>query len=268
MKLGAVIRTMGPAAKPDLIGACAVAAEAAGLDEVWVVDHVAIPPDDAEGSGGIYLDPLSTLAWIAARTERIRLGTSILNLPYRPPLPTAKAIATIQELSAGRLQLGVGVGWMRPEFEALGVDRSKRGRISDETLAFLERCFANDEVEANGQRFLFLPRPAKPPIFVGGGSEAALARAVRYGEGWMPMGSDPDTLRPLIARLRELEQQAGRQPLEVVALGGLPLQDRARASDQLAELEALGVTRFAQGGRYDDLAAFEKLAEALGGLRA
>lgn len=267
MKLGAVIRSMGAAATAPTVRACAQAAEQAGLDEVWVVDHIAIAPDEAEGSEGIYLDPLTTLAWIAGGTERIHLGTAILNLPYRPPLPTAKAIATVQELSGGRLQLGVGVGWMECEFKALGVERSQRGKLSDELLAFLEECFAADEVTANGQPFLFRPRPAKPPIFVGGGTDAALARAVRFGDGWLPMGNDPAMLAPRIEKLRELEKAAGRDPLEVVALGGVALDDPPKARDQLAELAALGVTRFAQGVRYDEPGPFVKMVEALAALR-
>ncbi len=192
MRLGIVIRVMGAQSTPDLIAACARAAEQAGLDDIWVVDHIAIPPDDAEGSDGRYLDPLATLAYLAGRTERVGLGTSILNLPYRPPLPTAKQIATIQELSGGRLLLGVGIGWMEAEFRALGVDRRRRGVISDATLEFLHRCFADDLVEANGQEFLFRPRPARPPIFVGGQPPHALERAVRYGDGWLPMVRDPE----------------------------------------------------------------------------
>ena len=92
----------------------------------------------------------------------------MLILPYRPALPTAKAIATVQELSGGRLRLGVGVGWMEAEFRALGVPRARRGRDTDETLAFLKRCFEADVVRANEQDFLFLPRPPRPPIYVGG----------------------------------------------------------------------------------------------------
>jgi alkanesulfonate monooxygenase SsuD/methylene tetrahydromethanopterin reductase-like flavin-dependent oxidoreductase (luciferase family) len=101
MKLGAVVRTMGPQSTRDLVGGCARAAEEAGLDEIWVVDHIAIPPDDAEGSDGRYLDPLATLAFLAGVTSRIGLGTAVLILPYRPALPTAKWIAAIQELSGG-----------------------------------------------------------------------------------------------------------------------------------------------------------------------
>lgn len=263
MKLGLVVRNMGPQSTAGTMGACAATAEELGFDEVWVVDHVAIPPDDAEGSEGRYLDPLASLAWLAGRTERIGIGTAILNLPYRPALPTAKQIATIQELSGGRLRLGIGVGWMRPEFQALGVDRTQRGRLTDETLASFRRWFSEDETAANGQHFLFRPRPPLPPIYVGGTSDAALHRAVRFGDGWMPMGADPAALAGPVKKLRELEAAHGREPLEIVAMGGLPLDDAPRARGQLAALAALGVTRVAVGGRYADAAAFRRLAERL-----
>src|SRR5579862_6317704 len=134
MQLGLYVRNMGPQSTREGIVACARAAEDAGIDDLWVADHIAIPPDDAEGSDGRYLDPLATLAYLAAVTQRIRLGVGVLVLPYRPPLATAKWIATIQELSAGRLLLGVGAGWMEAEFRALGVRRAERGRITDATL--------------------------------------------------------------------------------------------------------------------------------------
>src|SRR5262249_59689855 len=118
---------------------------------------------------GRYLDPLATLAYLAGVTTRVGLGTAVLVLPYRAALPTAKWAATIQELSNGRLLLGVGVGWMAAEFRALGIDHRRRGRITDETLTVLDACFADDVVHANGQPFLFKPRPARPPLFIGGG---------------------------------------------------------------------------------------------------
>src|SRR5262245_39134641 len=101
MELGVAVRSMGPQSEPDVLLACAKAAERAGLADVWVQDHLAIPPDDAEGSGGRYLDPLTALGWLAGQVPGIGLGTGVLILPYRPPLPTAKAIATVQELSGG-----------------------------------------------------------------------------------------------------------------------------------------------------------------------
>ena len=263
MKLGAVVRNMGPQSARETLLACARAAEAAGLDEIWVVDHVAIPPDDAEGSGGRYLDPLATLAFLAGATERIGLGTAVLILPYRPALPTAKWVATIQELSVGRLLLGVGVGWMRPEFQALGVDRSQRGRITDETLAFLGRCFEADEVEANGQHFLFKPRPPRPPIFVGGAAPHALARAAALGDGWMPMGGSPDDLAPRIAELRRLFAERGRGAPEVAVMTALPLDDASGAVALARAYRDAGATRLAIGSRYADAAQFERDAERL-----
>ena len=107
MKLGLALRVMGPASTREILHECAVAADEAGIDDLWVADHIAIPPDDAEGSGGRYLDPLSALAWLAGSTRAIGLGTGVLILPYRPPLPTAKAIATVQELSGGRLRKSI-----------------------------------------------------------------------------------------------------------------------------------------------------------------
>jgi probable F420-dependent oxidoreductase len=264
VKLGAAVRSMGPQAKPETLLACVKAAEAAGLDHIWIQDHVAIPPDDAEGSGGYYLDPLTTLAWLAARTERIGLGTGVLILPYRPPLPTAKAIATVQELSGGRLHLGVGAGWMQPEFTALGVPRAERGARTDATLDFLARAFANDLVEAHGQEFLFLPRPERPPIYVGGAPPHALERAVRYGDGWMPMGGDPAKLAAPIARLRELAERAGRSTPETVLLTFFDPRDPGRAADAVGALAEAGVTQVVAGSRYADAGEFAAVAEFLG----
>ncbi len=110
MELGVAVRSMGPQSSRDMLVGCVQAAERAGLADIWIQDHLAIPPDDAEGSGGRYLDPLTTLAYLAASTERIGLGTGVLNIPYRPALPTAKALATVQELSGGRLRFGGGGG--------------------------------------------------------------------------------------------------------------------------------------------------------------
>src|SRR6202044_1581763 len=123
---------------------CVRTAEQLGYDSIVVSDHLCIPPDQTEGSGGRYLDVLASLAFIAGMSERIRLGVSVLVLPYRPAVLTAKQIATIQELSGGRMILAVGVGWMRREFEALGVDKRLRGRASNETLRVLRHLFTTE----------------------------------------------------------------------------------------------------------------------------
>jgi probable F420-dependent oxidoreductase len=263
MQLGVAIRSMGPQSQPESFLACARAAEAAGLADLWIQDHIAIPPDDAEGSGGRYLDPLTALAWLAGQTTRIGLGTGVLILPYRPALPTAKAVATVQDLSGGRLRLGVGVGWMKPEFRALGVSRAARGRITDETLAFLRRCFENDTVEAHGQELLFLPRPQRPPIYVGGSGEHALRRTVRYADGWMPMFAPPAKLAADTARLRELAEEAGRDLPEVVVFTAFDPHAPEVVAERVAELRAAGATRLVAGTRYEDSDGFRRQADFL-----
>ena len=114
MRLGLFLRNMGPASTPALIAQCAKQADKLGIDDLWVLDHIAIPKEESEGSGGRYVDPLATLAFVAGITDRIGLGVSVLILPYRPPLATAKWIASIQELSNGRLTLGAGVDGCKP----------------------------------------------------------------------------------------------------------------------------------------------------------
>jgi probable F420-dependent oxidoreductase len=265
MKLGVALRVMGAGSDVGTLRACAQIADRAGIDDLWIQDHIAIPPDDAEGSNGRYLDPLATLGYLAAATERIMIGTAVLILPYRPALPTAKSIATVQELSGGRLQLGVGIGWMQSEFNALGLRRSTRGRVTDDTLAFLDRCFGadGDVVIEHDQPFLFRPNPEKPPIYVGGSGPHALERAVRRADGWMPMGGDPVKLAPEVRKLHALAEAAGRPRPDVVAMGMLDMRDPEGAGARLAELEAIGVTRFMAACRYATPDEFEAHIEAL-----
>jgi probable F420-dependent oxidoreductase len=265
MKLGLYIRNMGPQSTRSTLLECARLAEQASIDHLWVADHVAIPPDQAEGSGGRYLDPLATLAFLAAATTKIGLGTGVLVVPYRPPLATAKWIATIQELSGGRFHCGVGAGWMEPEFRVVGVARERRGAITDETLEFLHRCFAADEVEEAGQRFLFLPRPKRPPVYVGGAGRSALRRAARFGDGWMPNGGDPQKLRSAITELRELFAAVGKPAPEVIALTSLPLEEPDNATERVRSLAAVGVTAVVHASRYADSAAFARNTETLAG---
>jgi probable F420-dependent oxidoreductase len=268
MRLGVYVRNMGPQSAVDTVVACARAVEELGLAHLWVGDHIAIPPDDAEGSNGRYLDPLATLAFLAGCTTRVELGLGVLVLPYRPPLPTAKWVATVQELSRERLVLGVGVGWMKPEFRAAGVDFRRRGRISDATLDFLQRCFADDVVVANDQPFLFRPRPARPPILVGGAPAHAFPRVLRCGDGWMPFGVEPDVLGSQIAELQRLVRETGRPPARIVAVTMLPLGDRPAAVARAQAFAAAGVTDLVHGWRYAGYEDFRPAAEALAGLAA
>jgi probable F420-dependent oxidoreductase len=265
MRFGFALRLMGAAARGDVLREAALRAETAGLDTLWVPDHIAIPPDQTEGSDGRYLDPLASLAWLAAATDRIRLGTAVLILPYRPALPTAKVIATIQELSSGRLELGVGVGWMKAEFDAVGVELHSRGRITDETLDFINGAFdaADDEFSSNGQPFVFRPRPQKPRIWIGGAAPHALTRAARSGVGWMPMSSDPERLAAPIGELRARFRDLGRDDPEVAVLGALGHDSEAADLERLTALKELGVTEFIQGARYTDIDGFLRSLEPL-----
>jgi probable F420-dependent oxidoreductase len=266
MEVGVVVRNMGPQSTRETLVAAARAIDASPLADLWVVDHVAIPPDDAEGSDGRYLDPLATLAFLAGVTERVGLATGVLVLPYRPALPTAKWIATIQELSGGRLRLGVGVGWMAAEFRALGVDRARRGRLTDETLDFLDRCFASDVVEAHGQTFLFRPRPPRPPIFIGGQPPYAFRRALAHRAGWLPIGLTPDVLAAPVAELRRLAAGAGVPAPEVAVMTALPVDDRSAARELLERYAEAGATRVVHGARYADTKAFLAMLDHLAAL--
>ena len=264
MRIGIGLRNMGEQSTPAIMGACASAAEAAGVESVWVTDHIAIPPDDAEGSGGRYVDPLIALAWLAGATRRIGLGVGVLILPYRTsPLLLAKQLASLQELSGERLLLGVGVGWMDAEFRALGVDRRRRGRISDETLAFVRDCFGHDEVTANGQPFLFRPRPACPPIYIGGAAPHALQRAAKYGDGWFPTGMTPDQLPEVRAQYAEFCAAEGRSVGEITVMGRLPSNDAGAGGQYLADFAEAGASRFVLSGRYADISEYRRNLDVL-----
>lgn len=264
MNIGTQIRSMGPASTTSCILHCAQQAEAIGLEHIWTVDHIAIPPDDAEGSNGRWMDPLAMLAFFAAATSKVKLGISVLVLPYRTALPTAKSIATIQELSGGRLLFGIGPGWMQPEFNALGVDRRQRGKITDETLDFIRTCFEapDDVVELNGQEFLFRPSPKLPPILVGGMTDAALERTIRCADAWLPMGIDPEKLAPRMERLKEMAEAANRSFPDVYIIGSLP-EEQERAVEMLAGCAELGATDYIQVSRYENEKDFDNILSRL-----
>ena len=167
--------------------------------------------------------------------------------------------------------MGIGVGWMQAEFNALGISRAHRGRDTDQVLDLMRRAFSADDdvIEENGQKLLFRPNPTAPPIYIGGHGLHALKRTVRYGDGWMPMGADPDRLKPEIEKLAELAEAAGRPCPEVVCLGGLPLGDVTAACDQLRALSGIGVTHFvAGGGRYSSFEEFKPLVDGVRAVKA
>ena len=268
-RIGIQVRTQGPQSTRDMIIDCAAAAEQNGFEELYVVDHIAIPPDDLEGSDGRYLDPLSVLSFLAGLTEQIELCTGVLVMPYRPILPTAKVIATAQELSGNRLKLGVGVGWMESEFKALGIDRARRGRIFDEGLEFINRAFASDQISQNDQEFMFLPRPVKPPILIGGTPPYAFDRAVKFGDGWIPMAEkNLEKFRNPISELQERFANAGRGKPQIAIFTRLAFEEPAIMAGQIQEMTDIGASSIIHGGvRYRDASEFSDIAEAISSAR-
>ncbi|MGW3566057.1 TIGR03619 family F420-dependent LLM class oxidoreductase [Streptomyces sp. NPDC000941] len=219
----------GPA---DLVE-IARAADRLGFAYIAVCDHVAIPRRLAQAMGTVWYDPVATLAYLAAATERVRLLSHVAVAALRHPLLTAKQYATLDHLSGGRLILGVGAGHVREEFEALGVDFAARGALLDETIDALKAALGPEEFpEFGGERFAFsglgqAPRPVqapRPPIWVGGSSAAAVRRAAVRGDGWLPQGDPRDRLPGQLARLRELRERAARhdpgcaEPAEIGAI--------------------------------------------------
>ena len=146
MQLGMHLPQAGSQATPTLIKRHAQRAEALGLSDVWVSEHIIVPRAQFPRSP-LFYDPILTLTWVAAVTERVRLGTSVIVLPMRHPLPLAKELSTLQNLSGGRLIVGVGVGWLEPEFTALGVPFNERGRIMDRNLEILRRLWTEEQVD-------------------------------------------------------------------------------------------------------------------------
>lgn len=267
MKYGIAIRNMGPQSNRKTLRECARIAEQAGFDALFVSDHLCIPPGQTEGSGGRYLDVLATLAFLAGATEHIRLGVSVLVIPYRPAVLTAKQIATIQELSGDRMILGVGVGWMKPEFDALGADIKKRGAITTETLAVLHHLWNDGEPRpyegklVKFSAFVFLPRPARPPIWVGGNGAAAVERVLRFGDGWHPMLRTAE-LKPAVDSLKAKVAAAGKPAPEIVVRRGLKLDDASAAREKLNADRDAGATYFILDlGRYENESAFGRAVD-------
>ncbi|MCF6472784.1 LLM class flavin-dependent oxidoreductase [Nonomuraea sp. MG754425] len=201
MRLGVNVPNFGPGTRPDVLRRWALTVEGLGFDLLMVSDHVAITPDVAAKYPPPFFDPFTTLAWLAGVTTDIRLGTTVLIVPYRHPLLVARMAANLHDLSGGRLVLGVGVGWARQEFEALGVAYERRGRLTDEHLAAVQAAWADERDYRTG---------GGVPIWVGGGSAAAMRRAVRFGQAWHPLRNTLPWLREAWPRVRAIAAEQGR----------------------------------------------------------
>ena len=237
---------------PSAVRLVAEQAEASGLDSVWAADHIVLPvshsstyPYSADGEfliapGLPFLDQFTTLAYVAGFTSRVKLGTAVTLLPLRHPLAIAKTVATLDVLSGGRSILGVAAGWLREEFEALGLDFESRGKVLDESLDVLKAAWTESVPRFEGRFFSVsgvesYPHPVQsphPPIWVGGHTRPVMRRAARYGTAWFPplFGTTPESLAASHQRINEEAAQQGRGE-NAVALSLRVLVDLRSAPD-------------------------------------
>jgi probable F420-dependent oxidoreductase len=268
MRFGIWLPTCRHLATPGIIRDAAVRAEALGYDSVWVSDHVVVPRANVANFGTTIFDPLITLGVVAGSTTRVRLGTTVLIVPYRQAVVTAKMVSSLDALSGGRVVLGVGAGWVAAESAMLGVPFAERGPMTDEYLRAMQELWTSPSPSFAGKyvRFddlHFEPRPIQkphPPIWVGGHSKAALRRAVELGAAWHPINRTPEELRAGVAELARLSRDRGRATPPTLTLrndvrilrpgesappsahaGRVVAGEPAALVDQIAELAACGV---------------------------
>ena len=245
MKLGIHLPHAGKQATPALIRRYAIRAEALGFADVWVSEHIIVPRKEFPRSP-LFYDPVVTLSWVAAVTQRVKLGTTVLVLPMRHPLPLAKELATLHNLSDGRLVLGAGVGWLEPEFAALGVPFKERGRRMDEGIAMMRAVWTQDPVTFEAKYIpakivdmTMLPQPiSRIPLWIGGSSDAALKRTTRIADGWHGSRETPEQAAPIVQRLRaERPGEDFSISMRIMWNG----RDQMELRDRLAAYEAVGV---------------------------
>lgn len=299
---GTSMPSRGDMASPANLRTLAQRAESLGFDSAWVSDHIILPrsvdsfyPYAPNGVATFrpdedYYEPLAALNFLAGCTQKIRLGTHVLILPYRNPVLTAKMISTLDVLSEGRFILGAGVGWMEEEFKALGLDTfARRGAVTDEYIQLFKELWTKDNPEFQGEHYQlsesgFQPKPVQkphPPIWIGGHTNPAIRRAAKYGDGWMPIGLrppailEPEELAEKITRLRRLTMEAGR-PEDAVSLcfsTGVTFDDSPGATrrmmsgraEQIAadlrQYQDLGIRSFILGFPGDSVAAVDEAME-------
>jgi probable F420-dependent oxidoreductase len=284
MQIGCSAPTSGPLTASDSLTRIATEAEMLGFDYVTVSDHILIPTDIAsrypytesgEFPSGARVDrheQLTTATWVAAKTSKLRIVTSVMVVPHRPAVLTAKILATIDVLSKGRLTLGIGAGWMQEEFEAVGTPPfAERGAVTDEYMMACKELWEKDNPNFEGKytRFsnvVFQPKPVQQPIpiWVGGESGPALRRTAKYADAWYPIGTNPqfpmDTLtryKAGAAKLRGLVEKAGRNPASV----GLAYRVSANVEAQ-PKGSVDGERKLFTGGSADFVGDIRALSEA------
>ena len=276
LKIGLFGIGSGPCGDPEIARAVAQAAEAAGLESVWTGEHVVLPDPQAPPSPAPpdfeMLHPSSILSFLAAATERVRLGTGIILLPQRNPVVLAKELASVDVVSRGRLIFGLGVGYLEPEFRALGVPFERRGQRADEYLEAMQALWTQEKPAYAGEFVSFegvqaRPRPVQrphPPVVIGGMTPPAFRRAVTRGNGWYGFALDLDRTEQCISKLKDAAARHDRPDalgeLEITVTPTVPL-DR----DTLRRFEDLGVHRIVslmRGRDRESLLAFvERLAK-------
>jgi probable F420-dependent oxidoreductase len=271
IELGLTLPNYRATASPSTILATAERAERLGFHSVWVADHIAIPVDYTAAMGSVLYETHTTLSVVAGRTSRLKLGCSVMPTPYRHPLLQARSLATLDQLSGGRVIYGGAAGYMVDEFHALGVDFSRRASITDEYLRVLKLAWTEPVINFHGQfvectNMTCDPKPLQqphPPIWLGGDSDGAFRRIVRYADGWhgLPGGSpgarrvDPsiEDFASRIERLHQISEQEGRDPssitLSIKASCQIGADDprplhgsAAKIVDNINRLDALGVS--------------------------
>ena len=229
MRLGVNVPNFGPGTNPEVLRRWALTVEGLGFDLLMVSDHIAVTPDVAEQYPAPFYEPFTTLSWLAGLTRGIRLGTTVLIVPYRHPLLIARMAANLNDLSGGRLVLGVGVGWAREEFGALGIPFRDRGRLTDEYLLAIRAAW-QDETDY---------RSGHIPLWIGGNSDAALRRAVRLGDAWHPLRFTPGWMAEAAGRLTACAADQGRpapalMPRIALRLTDAPVTASTSGEDRLA----------------------------------
>ncbi|MFD4535548.1 TIGR03619 family F420-dependent LLM class oxidoreductase [Kitasatospora sp. NPDC058397] len=246
MQLGVNVPNFGPGTDPGVLREWARTSEGLGFDLLMLSDHVTITPDVAVRYPEPFYEPFTTLSWLAGLTTDLRLGTSVLILPYRHPLLTARLAANLSRLSGGRFVLGVGVGWARQEFDALGVPFAARGRLTDEYLGVLRDAWRPETPGAPETQETGTGGHAAPtPVWVGGHSEAAIRRAVRFGDAWHPLRLPLPLMRSILAE----HSLPGFSPRIALRITEAPVDDPERPAgvgtveqvlDDLDQLRLLG----------------------------
>jgi probable F420-dependent oxidoreductase len=278
LKVGVVLPTYRRLATAENIRLAAQLSESLGFDSVWVTDHVVVPSASVDAFGPAFYEAVTVMSYVAAITSRVQIGAAILIVPYRHPLVLAKMLATADQLSAGRMILGAGLGWLDSESSLMGVPHKQRARIADEALGAIRACWEADQPEFHGDvydfaGFHFAPRPhanRRLPIFIGGASTAALRRAARFGDGWIGDGQTFEELEVALGQLVNQLEAHGRElgEMEVAMRTGLQVAaDRTGVTEspseqgwKSAEFVTAGRTPF-RGVRDEVVADFKRAAE-------